>query len=43
MEIKAHNELIIEILNDVKAKDINVLDVRELTSTVDYMVMAMTI
>ena len=40
MEIKAHNELIIEILNDVKAKDINVLDVRKLTSTVDYMVMA---
>ena len=40
MEIKAHNELIIGILNDVKAKDINVLDVRELPSTGDYMVMA---
>tara|TARA_B100001059_G_scaffold230457_1_gene264683 strand:- start:2075 stop:2428 length:354 start_codon:yes stop_codon:yes gene_type:complete len=40
MNIKEHNELIIEILNNAKAKDINVLDVRKLTSTVDYMVMA---
>ena len=40
MNVTEHNELIIEILNDSKAKDIITLDVRGMTSTVDYMILA---
>ena len=40
MNVTEHNELIIEILNDSKAKDIITLDVRDMTFTVDYMILA---
>lgn len=40
MNVTEHNELIIEVLNNSKAKDITTLDVRGMTSMVDFMILA---
>ena len=40
MNSEALTDLVIEVLNDVKAKDIVRLDVRDMTPVTDYMVVA---
>jgi len=40
MNVTEHNELIIEVLNNSKATNIITLDVRDMTSTVDLMILA---
>ena len=40
MQIEALKALVIESLDDIKAKDVEVLDVSRLTSVTDWMVVA---
>ncbi|MFK8067754.1 MAG: ribosome silencing factor [Gammaproteobacteria bacterium] len=40
MEIEKLKRIVIEALEDIKAEDIQVLDVREITSIADYMIVA---